>query len=992
MRTLRFISFVSIIIGAIAFAQEPNVVWQKTYGGNMGDKGYSIQATQDGGFIIAGSTYSFGAGNTDIYLIKTDAFGNVEWQRTFGGANYDEAWSVIQTSDLGYVVTGSYDKYGAGDIYLIKIAQNGNPQWVKEINLGFQEWGQSVIETADGGFAIVGGQVGPDPGQVLLVKADNLGNVTWTKTYGLTNQIDCGFCIQQVYENYEYKFVIAGLVYNPNTTSRDVWLLKTDEYGNLLWEKRFGYNDSDDGKYVTKTNDQGYILCGTVRYAGAIFLWLIKTDVQGNLVWEKKLRPTTTSAARGYIVKQTGDGGYIAVGEAMLTTNWDVYIVKVNSRGNIEWQKTIDYGNNYDDHGYSLDIIANNEYIIAGATFLNPYGPPYYDLYLVKLGPMLNDTDDPLSLAYNGNRHLVREPNTERLHLVYTRLDSVIYQYSSDGGINWTAPLAIGEGKFPAITLSSSNLPSVTWTDDIGGLWYKRKINLTQWSVIYHLYDPWAYWQARLNSPPSIAITPHTTGDSVHILCTMHSPANGPINWVGEYAFRIDQPLSGSFSEIEGGAGATAGPIRYNPSIARSSIDNSLHAVWQRADTICYATREIGQNWQNWGPRFEQDGLRSAHPFVECYGDMVYVVWEHKVTPWLMEDVYKGWTRSDIQPPNFYWDNLSRTPNTPSRYPVNASGLFTVFQDSPYPPINGPEVYYKVHPEDEPFNISQTIPGSYYPQSVARFVGTRTYLYTAWQDGDNVPYEIKFKKLQYIPMELPAPVYLTSINGNEIPSPYLVARDSFISNWQIPVDIGYQTITYRFPLEPGYRYKIKAVAYHETSGQWREWVKIDGKLKHLIKYNAYEPESLQFWIPPAFYKDGKIDVVFERISGDFATAGSIYIYQYEYEEEATELASGPMAQESHTLNNIGLAIFPNPFRDKLNIRYTISDAGQGFSLAIKIYDVSGGLIKQFNNPSEKIIWDGRDEYGRKVTPGVYFLKVDNPDTKQTFTHKLIKLE
>ncbi|MEO0189454.1 MAG: T9SS type A sorting domain-containing protein [candidate division WOR-3 bacterium] len=708
-------------------------------------------------------------------------------------------------------------------------------------------------------------------------------------------------------------------------------------------------------------------------------------DIYGKFVGGEYFPISTAPASQLHPEIATGNAEFLVVWQ-----DWrlqDIYGARVSPDGNVLEQDGAPICIAPDEQCAPVVGFAEGHYLVVWQDHRNGQ----WDIYgtLIKKPGIL--TNDPLALAYNGNRHLVRKPNSTELHLVYTDSGYVVYCYTPYH-LAWSKDTIIGQGKFPAIALSSDGFPSICWTDDEGGLWYKRKVSANQWSDIYHLYDPWGYWQARLNSPPSIAITPHTTGDSVHILCTMHSPANGPINWVGEYAFRIDQPLSGSFSEIEGGAGATAGPIRYNPSIARSSIDNSLHAVWQRADTICYATREIGQNWQNWGPRFEQDGLRSAHPFVECYGDMVYVVWEHKVTPWLMEDVYKGWTRSDIQPPNFYWDNLSRTPNTPSRYPVNASGLFTVFQDSPYPPINGPEVYYKVHPEDEPFNISQTIPGSYYPQSVARFVGTRTYLYTAWQDGDNVPYEIKFKKLQYIPMELPAPVYLTSINGNEIPSPYLVARDSFISNWQIPVDIGYQTITYRFPLEPGYRYKIKAVAYHETSGQWREWVKIDGKLKHLIKYNAYEPESLQFWIPPAFYKDGKIDVVFERISGDFATAGSIYIYQYEYEEEATELASGPMAQESHTLNNIGLAIFPNPFRDKLNIRYTISDAGQGFSLAIKIYDVSGGLIKQFNNPSEKIIWDGRDEYGRKVTPGVYFLKVDNPDTKQTFTHKLIKLE
>ncbi len=603
---------------------------------------------------------------------------------------------------------------------------------------------------------------------------------------------------------------------------------------------------------------------------------------------------------------------------------------------------------------------------------------------------MLNDTDDSLSLAYNGNQHLVREPNTEKLHLVYTRLGSVIYQYSSNGGTDWTLPVSIGEGKFPAITLSSNNLPSVAWTDDIGGLWYRRQVAPGEWGDIYHLYNPVGPFDPFLNSPPSIGIVPGNP-DEVHILITRTGriQMNGVMHTVEDYSFPITNPENGVYTLIDAGVGGMYPPIRHSPSIARSGFNNSLHAVWMRQDTVCYATKEIGQNWENWGPRFEQDGIRSAHPFVECYGDMVYVVWEHKESPWLLEDVYKG--RRQISESEFHWENFSQTPLTASCSPVNASGLFTVFQDSPYPPINGPEIYYKVHSTDEPYNISQTIPASYYPQSVARLIGSRIYLYTAWLDGDDSPYEIRFKKLSYIPPELPP--YLTSINGYETPSPYLIARDSFISNWQIPVDIGYEMITYRFPLEPGYRYKIKVVAYQESSGPWREWVRIDNGPRHQIKYNPYQPETLEFWVPPAFYQDGIIDVVFDRISGSFATAGPIYIYQYEYEEESTELTSGPMAQEGKLLSNAAITIFPNPFRDKLSIRYQIQNNTE---IKLKLYDVSGRLVKQFNHltncPFNQIVWNGTDEYGRKVSPGVYFLRVENSDTKQTFSHKIVKLE
>jgi hypothetical protein len=598
-------------------------------------------------------------------------------------------------------------------------------------------------------------------------------------------------------------------------------------------------------------------------------------------------------------------------------------------------------------------------------------------------------TDDPLALAYNGNRHLVREPNSERLHIVYTDRDKVIYRFSSNGGADWTSSFILGDGKFPAITLSSDNLPSVSWTDEPGGLWYRRQTAPGVWGDVYRLYYPVSPLDPFVNSPPAITIIP-SNPDEVHILITRTGriQMNGVVHTVEDCIFPITNPEMLVFELIEQGVGGMYPPLRSHPSIARSP-NNLLHAVWQRADTICYATRQVGQAWNIWGDVFDPEGHQSAHPFVETYGDMVYVVWEHKQTPGAPEEVYKGRNGIYNPQPQFSWDNISQTPNTPSRYPVNASGTFTVFQDSPWPPINGPEIYYTT--DGELYNLSQTIPGSFYPQSVSRFLGSRTYLYTAWLEGDASPYEIRFKKIQYIPTEV---AYLTSINGYETPSPYLVARDSFISTWQIPVDVGYETITYQFPLEPGYRYKMKLVAYHESSGQWREWIKIDNKWKHLIKYNAYEPETLEFWVPLAFYEDGKIDVVFDRITGNFATAGPIYVYQYEYEEEITELASGPMGQEDNSLNNSVLTILPNPFTEKVEIKYYLPKESPRVTL--KIYDITGRLIKKlYDGPAINdlsIIWRGRDESERIVANGVYFLQLQDVNANAVLCRKILKVK
>jgi hypothetical protein len=591
-------------------------------------------------------------------------------------------------------------------------------------------------------------------------------------------------------------------------------------------------------------------------------------------------------------------------------------------------------------------------------------------------------TDDPLALAYNSNRHMVRKPNSEELHLVYTNDDKIIYRYSMNGGTDWSVLSSVGEGTFPAIALSTDDhLASLAWTDNAGGLWYRKQIDEDQWSQTYHLWNPTNPDDMRLNSPPSIAI--HASNpNTVHILVTRSGgSSNRARHSVEDFMFTITQPGNGSFVLIEQTSGPLEPALRSFPSIARCEVNNSLHATWQRVDTICYAVKPRNDPWLNWGPQFGFDGLQSAHPFVETYGDSIFVVWQHLEPSTMREDVYRG--RRHISWP-FYWANLSQTPLLYSIDPVNAFGFFTVYaeetaQGSPY------DIYYKVRPNDDRRLISNTAYNSLYPQCAARFTQL-SYLYTAWQDGDEAPYEIRFKKMEHV--ETKDMAYLTSSNGHNPPSPYLVARDSFIADWQIPVDIGNMATTYQFPLIPGYAYKAKAVIYHEGSGPWSGRIKIDNNLQFVVTYNANVPETLECWIPPALYEDSVLSVSFNRIAGDFAAIGPIYIYRYEYEG-----GGGPMSQQSQPVHNTSITVFPNPFTENLNITYQV--AGQN-GADLKLYDVTGRLVKQFDLPSNAsfnhIIWDGVDDHGRMVPQGVYFLRVDKPDSGEILCQKVLKVK
>ena len=176
-----------------------DTIWTKTFGGIGGDWGYSIRQTTDGGYIIAGWTVSFGAGVADVYLIKTDANGDSLWTKTFGGIDSEQGYSIQQTTDGGYVITGSTNSFGAGslDVYLIKTDPNGNLHWAKTFGGTDEDYGYGVHQTADGGYIITGYtySFGSGNKDVYLIKTDSLGNSgcnegsTTTITSSTTTQI-----------------------------------------------------------------------------------------------------------------------------------------------------------------------------------------------------------------------------------------------------------------------------------------------------------------------------------------------------------------------------------------------------------------------------------------------------------------------------------------------------------------------------------------------------------------------------------------------------------------------------------------------------------------------------------------------------------------------------------------------------------------------------------------------------------------------------------
>nr|QNO43843.1 hypothetical protein HEAIHDEL_00005 [Methanosarcinales archaeon ANME-2c ERB4] len=331
--------------------------WNRTFGGADRDVAYSVQQTSDGGFILAGYTDSYGAGSSDFWLVKTDSSGNKQWDKTFGGADSDIARSVQQTSNGGYILAGCMDYSAAGmyDARLVRIDSSRAILW--DVTLGGTGWdtAESVQETSDGGFVFAG----------------------YTGSYG------------------------AGYY--------DAWLVKVDSNGCIQWNRTFGGSGRDVAYSVQQTSDGGYIIAGSTQPQGGYLLstgfmnslgidfadvWLVKTDSNGNKQWDKTFGGNDWDAAES--IQQTYDGGFILAGytKSYGAGDPDFWLIKTYSNGNKQWDKT--FGETDDDYAYSVQQTSDGGYILAGVTephsdapaplseSMSPCGAGGSDVWLVK--------------------------------------------------------------------------------------------------------------------------------------------------------------------------------------------------------------------------------------------------------------------------------------------------------------------------------------------------------------------------------------------------------------------------------------------------------------------------------------------------------------------------------------------------------------------------------------------------------------------------------
>lgn len=371
-------------IWILKLAANGSVQWDKSLGGNSTDHARSIEQTSDGGYIVCGYTSSSNNGdvahtnhgNSDFWIIKLDAAGNVQWDKLYGGNGNEQGIYAHQTTDGGYIVTGhstssnngdvTHTNHGNSDIWVLKLDAAGNIQWNQLYGGNGGEDSYSIKQTIDGGYIVSGFSNSSQNGNVSdvnnggndywILKLDSSGNIEWDKLYGGANN-DQAITIRQTTDG---GYVIGGFsnssqsgdISQTNNGGSDYWIVKLDILGNLEWEKLYGGTDEEQNTFTIQTNDGGYLLAGWTQSSGSgdvagtnkglIDVWLIKLDRTGNKQWEKLYGANGVEQA--VAVAQTQNGGYAVFGASTSQNNGDV--TQANNGSYDFWMFTIDSNGN----------------------------------------------------------------------------------------------------------------------------------------------------------------------------------------------------------------------------------------------------------------------------------------------------------------------------------------------------------------------------------------------------------------------------------------------------------------------------------------------------------------------------------------------------------------------------------------------------------------------------------------------------------------------
>jgi hypothetical protein len=405
----------SLLLFSIPFFAQPTIEWQKTFGGSNDDLVRKIIQTNDGGYIIAGSSASNDGdisgnhGISDIIVIKISSIGDVEWQKCYGGSNKDNLMSIQKTTDGGYIIAGNTlsndgdvngNHGGSGsDCWIIKITNLGIIEWQKCLGGSNGDGASEIQQTLDGGYIVgcttssIDGNVtgnhnrgsGSGNSDYWVVKLTNSGNIVWQKCLGSYSSDG----LNSIKQTSDGGYILNGQIQanDGDVTGHhgdfDYWVVKINSTGVIEWQKTLGGTGWDTGVDVIQNSEGDYIVTGysssnngdiSGNHGGGD-AWIVKLSATGNMVWQKSLGGTGDDYL--YHIQQTADGGYLFSGDSSSNDgqapfnhgssySLDCWIVKTTSTGDFEWGKLL--GGSGTDTAVSLIHTLDGGYAVSGYT------------------------------------------------------------------------------------------------------------------------------------------------------------------------------------------------------------------------------------------------------------------------------------------------------------------------------------------------------------------------------------------------------------------------------------------------------------------------------------------------------------------------------------------------------------------------------------------------------------------------------------------------
>lgn len=356
---------------------QAQITWRRTYGGFGSDQAASVRQVSDGGYIVTGSTGSFGFGSSDMYVLRLDELGAPMWSRTYGGIGVENGATGRELAD-GFIVAGTtgMGPHGGYDMMLVRTDAEGYPLW--ERFHGTSDWDLlNAMDVLDDGF-ILGGTsygMGYPKGSACLIRTDLEGQEVWRTSIGGAHKMECN----GVVATSDGGFVVVGRT-GSELQDDNGFFSKLDALGNEVWTTSVGGDSADYLISVIEMDASGYVaLGGTRSQSNSQQIYMVMVDLNGELLWERFIGSVVD--AGGTEVALGHDGSLVFTGYNTLNLgNRDMILTRTNHQG--WWQQGANFGNGRTADGFSVDTTDDGGYIVAG--WAEGFGPGVRALYVVK--------------------------------------------------------------------------------------------------------------------------------------------------------------------------------------------------------------------------------------------------------------------------------------------------------------------------------------------------------------------------------------------------------------------------------------------------------------------------------------------------------------------------------------------------------------------------------------------------------------------------------